>query len=381
MCDKWEVRRIGDVAEVFDGPHGTPHKTDAGPWFLSISSLQAGRLALEEPAHLSEEDFARWTRRVTPQSGDVLFSYETRLGEAAIMPAGIRACLGRRMGLLRPWDEINPRFLLYAYLSPQFQAEIYRRTVRGATVDRIPLNELGDWPISIPDRVTQDAIAEVLGALDDKIECNQSIFVMAEGLAITLFADAAKRLEDSASEQRPLSALVDHLPGKHLPREQYSKGGPYAVYGSNSVMGSYSEYLYEGPITVMARIGSNCGALMWSEGSAWVNNNASALRAKPGVDPWVLHRLLQTIDMDPHRAGSGQPFVRVDSLLSAIVTVPPLRHRSLVGGKLRALAGRGEGAGVESRRLADLRDALLPPLLSGELRVRDAAALMEKKVV
>src|SRR5664280_3618058 len=114
MCDKWEVRRIGDVAEVFDGPHATPHKTDAGPWFLSISSLQAGRLALEESAHLSEEDFARWTRRVTPQSGDVLFSYETRLGEAAIMPAGIRACLGRRMGLLRPWDEINPRFLLYA---------------------------------------------------------------------------------------------------------------------------------------------------------------------------------------------------------------------------------------------------------------------------
>jgi len=222
----------------------------------------------------------------------------------------------------------------------------------------------------------------VLGALDDKIECNQSIFAMTEGLAITLFADAAKRLEDSEGDQRPLSDLVDHLPGKYLPREQYSKGGPgpYAVYGSNSVMGSYSEYLYEGPITVIARIGSNCGALMWSEGSAWVNNNASALRAKPGVDPWVLHRLLQTIDMDPHRAGSGQPFVRVDSLLSAIVTVPPLRHRNLVEGKLRALAGRGEGARVESRRLADLRDALLPPLLSGDLRVRDAEALGEGAV-
>ena len=172
MSNPWQERRIGDVAEVFDGPHATPHKTDTGPWYLSISSLQNGRLVLDESAHLSEEDFVRWTRRITPQVGDVLFSYETRLGEAALMPDGVRGCLGRRMGILRPRRDVNPRFLLYAYLGPRFQDEIRRRTVRGATVDRIPLNELANWPIQIPDRATQDEIAEVLGALDDKIDCN-----------------------------------------------------------------------------------------------------------------------------------------------------------------------------------------------------------------
>ncbi|PNG19187.1 restriction endonuclease subunit S [Streptomyces cahuitamycinicus] len=162
--------RIGDIATVFDGPHATPQKTPHGPWFLSISSLKGGVLDLAESAHLSDIDFPRWTKRVQPQEGDVLFSYETRLGEAALMPAGIRACLGRRMGLLRPRStSVNGALLLHAYLSCEFQEEIRRRTVHGATVDRIPLKEMPSWPISLPaDNDRQDLVA-ALNALHTEI--------------------------------------------------------------------------------------------------------------------------------------------------------------------------------------------------------------------
>jgi len=111
---------------------------------------------------------------------------------------------------------------------------------------------------------------------------------------------------------------------------------------------------------------------MWSEKPAWVNNNASALRAKPGVDPWFLHRLLETVDMDQHRGGSGQPFISVESLLSTVVVVPDASQQSVVGVKLRALSELEHGADMENLVLADLRDALLPKLLSGDLRVREA---------
>jgi len=157
---------VDDVAVVFDGPHATPEKTNAGPWFLSISSLQEGRLVLAASAHLAEQDFARWTRRVTPTVGDVLFSYETRLGEAALMPDGVRACLGRRMALLRPRaDRVGPRTLLQAYMSDPFQATIRQRAVHGATVDRIPLSELPAWPISLPKQAGQ--LETLLGAIDE----------------------------------------------------------------------------------------------------------------------------------------------------------------------------------------------------------------------
>lgn len=162
--------RIGDVAAVFDGPHATPQKTPHGPWFLSISSLKGGMLDLTESAHLSENDFPRWTKRVQPQEGDVLFSYETRLGEAALMPAGVRACLGRRMGLLRPRStSVNSTLLLHAYLSREFQEEIRRRTVHGATVDRIPLKEMPSWSISLPAENDRKGLTSTLNALHAKI--------------------------------------------------------------------------------------------------------------------------------------------------------------------------------------------------------------------
>ena len=179
---------IGTIAAVFDGPHATPKKIEEGPFFLSISSLRDGKLDLSQSAHLSEKDFIKWTKRVTPQKGDLLFSYETRLGEAALMPPDIKACLGRRMGLLRPLqDKVIPRYLLYAYLSPAFQQEISTRTINGCTVDRIPLKDLPEFPIRIPPLPEQKAIAHILGTLDDRIELNRRMNETLEAMAQALF--------------------------------------------------------------------------------------------------------------------------------------------------------------------------------------------------
>jgi type I restriction enzyme, S subunit len=179
---------IGKVAKIFDGPHATPIKTDDGPFFLSISSLENGRLDLSKSAHLSEEDFKKWTKRVTPRKGDLLFSYETRLGEAALMPDGVRACLGRRMGLLRPVaNKIIPEYLLYAYLSPAFQKTIIANTVTGATVDRIALNEMPDFGIRIPGIEEQKRVAGLLKSIDAKIDCNNRINAELEAMAKALY--------------------------------------------------------------------------------------------------------------------------------------------------------------------------------------------------
>ena len=180
---------IGEVADVFDGPHATPEKIENGPYFLSISSLEDGRLDLSRSARLSEADFKKWTKRVTPQNGDLLFSYETRLGHAALMPEGIRACLGRRMGLLRPREgKVLPDYLLYAYLSPQFQQTIVSNTITGATVDRISLTEMPDFEIRIPSSIDeQKKIASILKNVDAKIDCNNRINAELEAMAKTLY--------------------------------------------------------------------------------------------------------------------------------------------------------------------------------------------------
>lgn len=183
-----DVIKLGNIADIYDGPHATPKKIENGKYFLSISSLDNGSLDLSKSAFISDKDFIKWTKRVQPQKGDLLFSYETRLGEAALMHDNLQACLGRRMGLLRPKkDKVIPQYLLFAYLSPEFQKVIRKNTIKGATVDRIALNELGNFPIYIPDLKTQQSIAAVLSALDKKIALNKQINARLEEMAKALY--------------------------------------------------------------------------------------------------------------------------------------------------------------------------------------------------
>jgi type I restriction enzyme S subunit len=187
MGSEWRTVQLGELVEIYDGPHATPKKAETGPLFLGISNLASGRLDLSNTEHVSEDVFRTWTRRVAPSPGDLVFSYETRLGEAALIPQGLRACLGRRMGLLRPRGNVDPRFLLYAYLGPAFQQTIRERTVHGSTVNRIPLIEMRSFPIGVPSLAEQRRIARILGDLDDKIELNRKTNETLEAMARALF--------------------------------------------------------------------------------------------------------------------------------------------------------------------------------------------------
>lgn len=170
----WVDTTIGEVADVFDGPHATPKTVDVGPVFLGISALQDGRINLGATRHVTPEDFRHWTRRVKPQVDDVVFSYETRLGQAAIIPPGLECCLGRRMGLVRPNPEkLDPWFFVYQYISPPFRSFLESKTVRGATVDRIALKEFPSFPIYLPKLDEQKRMAaqfETLRAETQRLE-------------------------------------------------------------------------------------------------------------------------------------------------------------------------------------------------------------------
>ena len=183
-----EWKTIGEIAEIYDGPHATPKKIENGYYFLSISSLLNGKLDLSKSSKICEEDYKKWTKRIVPIEGDLLFSYETRLGEAALMPANLQACLGRRMGLLRPnLNFVRSDFLLFAWLSPEFQKVIKQNTITGATVERIALSELSDFPILLPSLLEQEKIVKILTKLDQKIQINNQINQELEAMAKTLY--------------------------------------------------------------------------------------------------------------------------------------------------------------------------------------------------
>jgi type I restriction enzyme, S subunit len=413
--------KIGDVCQVFDGPHATPERVDSGPVFLGITSLNKGRIDIRASDHVSEEDFARWTRRVTPKVGDVVFSYETKLGEAAIIPEGLRCCLGRRMGLMRPDpDKLDSRFLLYYYLGPEFQDVIRERTIHGSTVERIALIEFPKFPLRIPPLPEQCAIASILGALDDKIELNRRMNATLEAMARALFqswfvdfdpvraksegrqpegmgADTAAlfpaEFEESELGMIPKGWEVKSLPEaiEVNPRRILKSGtiAPYLDMKNLPTQGHSAEDVvdrqfssgtkFQNGDTLLARItpcleNGKTGFVDFLEDGqiGWGSTEYIVFSPKVPFPPQFGYFLARSDALRSHAiqnmtGTSGRQRVPSECFNTFLLTVPSSNIAGCFNAITAPLMAKIKTNTNQSRTLAALRDTLLPKLLSGEL--------------
>jgi len=176
LPEGWQMRPISEVVEgVYDGPHATPPEADAGPVFLGIKNLTGTALDFSDIRHINEADWAKWTKRVTPQAGDIVFSYEATLGFFALIPPDLRCCLGRRLALIRPKSEQGAgHFWFHQFVAAPFQALLTKHTIQGATVNRIALKEFPSYPVLVPPLPLQMAFHEVASSVWAKIQRNQA---------------------------------------------------------------------------------------------------------------------------------------------------------------------------------------------------------------
>lgn len=395
-----DVTKLGYIADIYDGPHATPKKIENGKYFLSISSLDNGSLDLSKSAFISDKDFIKWTKRVQPQKGDLLFSYETRLGEAALMPDNLQACLGRRMGLLRPKeDKVIPQYLLFAYLSPEFQKVIRKNTIKGATVDRIALNELGNFPIYIPDLKTQQSIAAVLSALDKKIALNKQINARLEEMAKTLydywfvqfdfpdangkpykssggemvFDETLKRKIPKGWEVKNLGDWAEIRKGTLITEKTANTNGDIKVI-SAGVDFSYYHDVANRPrntITISAS-GANAGFVNFWREPIFACDCTTITNRVIGSTLYILNFLKIVQDFIYQQArGSAQPHVYPKDIEGLKIIVPPdlllKRFSKFVENWNLKIANNEK----QNHQLTQLRDFLLPMLMNGQVSVAE----------
>jgi type I restriction enzyme S subunit len=148
--------------------------------------------------------------------------------------------------------------------------------------------------------------------------------------------------------------VAEILPGKYIPASDYDAAGAYVVYGSNSIMGRVHIPLYEGPIIAFARIGSNCGATMYSAAPCWINNNAAGIRAKAGCDTRFIYYWIQSCDFSQIREGSGQPYISDRTLKEMVLLLPPLPEQRAIAHILGTLDDKIE----LNRRMSETLEAM-----------------------
>ena len=168
---------IKEICEVYDGPHATPKKTVDGPVYLGIDAItDDGKINAKEFAHLSEEDYIKWTKRVTPQYGDIVFSYEATLGRYALIPKDFYGCLGRRLAIIRNVSkDIDTLWLYYYFLSPEWNRFIQSKIIKGSTVNRISVEDFPTYTVPNISIKVQRKIANILSKIDEKIALNNNI--------------------------------------------------------------------------------------------------------------------------------------------------------------------------------------------------------------
>ena len=371
------MTRLDELVEIFDGPHATPTRRTEGAYFLNIASLKAGRLDLSESDRVSDEDFVKWTRRVQPRAGDLLFSYETRLGEAALMPAEVRECLGRRMALMRiRTGKVVPRYLLYFYLSPEFQSLIAERAIHGATVSRIPLKEMGSWAVELPDLPTQTAIADLLGALDDKIAANDRVVASLDALVraeVERYANGdTARIGELAQlgtqKWNGSDAPVAYLGLEHLPRRVLWP----SEFGSSADVTSQKSHFEPGDL-LFGKLRPYFHKVVVAPCAGVCSTDILVLRARDAaLAGWMWAVVSSDSVVAAVTAGStGTRMPRASWTELAEVSVPwPGRDRAVeLSQMIEQLSAKARAAIAESRQLAATRDALLPELMSGRLGV------------
>jgi type I restriction enzyme S subunit len=405
--DHWERCPLYSMAQWVNGlAFRDIQFSSAGMPIIKIAEIKGG---ISGQTKFTQQTFDE-SVRVRP--GDLLFSWsgqpETSID--AFWWRGPEGWLNQHVFRVTPADGIDPNFLYYLlrYLKPNFVGIARNKQTTG--LGHVTKRDLENIEAAYPELPEQRAIAHILGTLDDKIELNRRMSETLEAITRALFKSwfvdfdpvRAKmegrwqrgqslpglpahlydlfpdRLVDSELgeipegwEVKPIGDLLELAYGKALKAED-RRNGEVPVYGSKGQVGWHDERLTHGPGIVVGRKG-NPGIVTWAPTDFFVIDTAFYVVPK-GTCHSVrfLFHALRAQDLASLGADSAVPGLNRNLVYMSPQVLPPPPLLERFDSVTRALGERAYACSEESRTLAALRDALLPKLISGELRVKNA---------
>lgn len=280
---------------------------------------------------------------------------------------------------------ISPRYLHYILLMEQ---ESVRRFAHGTTHQTVYYPEAKAFHVCIPDRKEQDRIVAVLRALDDKISVNEPIAQTADRLAAELFQYAVLTHPDRFAE-RSLSDTAEFINGRAFTKDATGTGRMVIrIAEINSGPGNSTVYNdIEVPDGHLARPGDvlfawsgSLTVARWFRPEAIINQHIFKCVPKNGNPRWLVSQLVHR-KIDGFRAIAADKATTMGHIqrkhLDEPVKVPVADELASLDRRIGPLWDTALLAERESLDLATLRDTLLPQLMSGRLRVKEAEKIVE----
>ena len=437
MAGEWTLTTLGEIAQLHEEqvtPASTP---DAVFHHFSIPAFDAGRTPVVEiGSAIGSNKF------VVPRDAVLVSKLNPRIPRVwePDVPTSARAVASTEFLVLRPRNLVDRRFLRFLCLAPTIRSEMEARvTGTSGSHQRVRPEDALAIPVEIPvDLSEQRAIAHILGTLDDKIEVNrrmsQTLEAMARALFKAWFVDfdpVRAKMEGRWQRGQSLPGLPAHLydlfPARLVdselgeipegwrvveleqvieinPPRVLRKGqrAPFLDMASMPTRGHVPLRVVERPYTsgtrfmngdtLLARI-TPClenGKTAFVDFLApnevgWGSTEFIVLRPKPPLSVEFGYCLARDSDfrefaIQSMTGTSGRQRVQPEALARYLLVVPSDGVAKAFGALVEPWFRKASASERESRTLAALRDALLPKLIRGEIRVKEMEQLVLQHV-
>lgn len=387
MSENWKTYKLEDALEALIDYRGkTPKKTTEGVPLVTAKIVKQGRI--QEPNEfIAKEDYKSWMSRGIPNVGDVVLTTEAPLGEVAQISDANIALAQRIVTLRGKVGVLDNGYLKYYLLSNKGQARLAARQ-SGTTVFGIKQSELRKVEIDCPTYEEQRSISNILSAIDDKIELNLQMNKTLEEMATTLykhwfvdfgpfqdggFVDSELGMIPKGWEVKLLQELGKMFYGQ-MPKKELIVGEGYPIYSGYRNVGYYQNYNCDkGKVIVVARGVGGTGDIKLTSEKCFLTNLSICFGNDIGlIDDSLLFFGLKRYGLDHLRTGSAQPQITINDLNRVEILVPPKDIQSQFLQIFSSLLDEMESHTIENQILTSLRDTLLPKLISGEVRVKEA---------
>jgi type I restriction enzyme S subunit len=406
MPENWTILNLKEIAEVIDSLHKTPKYSKSGYPMVRAQEIVGGNLNLEGAALVSKEVFDDFSRNHAPKIGDLVFSrVGAHCGKTSFVNTKAEFCLGQNTVFIVP-KGIDNKLLYYILSSPSINEQIQRNAVV-SSYKTISLKTLRELEICFPkEEKEQKSIASILSALDDKIELNLQMNKTLEEMAMALykhwfvdfgpfqdgeFVDSEIGEIPKEWEVKPIGDVIETL-GGGTPKtkvQEYWKNGTIDWYSptdltkANSLfsLGTAKKITEKGLEKSSAKLFPKNSLLMSSRatiGAITINRkeactNQGFITMIPNdtlslyqLHGWTVHNMNLIISK-----ANGSTFKEISK--TNFRSLPIVVGNEIEKYKVEAknYYDKIENNILENQTLTQLRDTLLPKLISGEVRVKD----------
>jgi type I restriction enzyme S subunit len=423
------------VLFVEDGNHGeyrplADEFADHGTPFVRPDDLKGGRVDFSHCDRINDKALAR-IRKGKGQGGDILFTHRATVGRMAKTSADdppFIANPGVTVWRSLAPTVLDPLFLFYFMQTTAFMNQVWAEAGNTDTFPYVSLTQQRGLWLALPSLSTQQAIASVLGALDDKIDLNHRMNGTLEAMARAIFKDwfvdfgpTRAKMEGGAPYLAPdlWAMFPDRFDGEGRPEGWKSET---VLTQANWINGAayknmhFVEPTLGLPVVKIAELKSgvtpqtkftntdlgdryrikdgeilfswsgnpdtSIDTFIWTGGPAWLNQHIFAIRENGHRKLAYVYAMLKWLnpvfaELARNKQTIGLGHVTKEDLgrLQVVVPSPPIElefDRIVV-----PILDRHRAALFENRALAATRDLLLPKLMSGEIRLKGVEQIVE----